>query len=60
MVETLVVKGLKTFSDEQLVNVLLYGPIKFTFIANVKILRYTIKFLKALNALRVFFFKRNY
>ena len=47
MVETLVVKGLKTFSDEQLMNVLLYGPIKFTFIANVKILRYTIKFLKA-------------
>ena len=47
MVETLVVKGLKTFSDKQLINVLLHGPIKFTFIANVKIPRYTIKFLKA-------------
>ena len=46
MVETLVVKGLKTFSDEQLINVLQYGPIKF--------LKATERFE------RVFFFKRSY
>ena len=40
-------KSLKTFSAEELVNVLLYGSEKFTFSANTKIIRHTIKILKA-------------
>ena len=39
-------KSLKIFSDEQLLNVLLYGSEKFIFSANTKILRPAIKFLK--------------
>ena len=37
---------LKNFYDEQVVNVSLNGSEKFTFSANIKILRHTIKFLK--------------
>ena len=38
---------LENFSDEELVNVLLYCPENFTFSTNAKILGHTIKFLKA-------------
>ena len=38
---------LKNFSEEQLVNVLLYGSENFTLDTNAKILKRTIEFLKA-------------
>ena len=41
-------QSLKNFSDEQLLNVRLYGFEKFKFSANTQILRHTIKFLKVI------------
>ena len=40
-------QSLKTFSQDQLVNVLLFGSKNFTLDANANILRHTIEFLKA-------------
>ena len=40
-------QSLKNFSEDQLVNVLLFGSENFTLDANVNILRRTIEFLKA-------------
>ena len=40
-------KSLKNFSEDQLVNVLLFGSENFTLDANANILRRTIEFLKA-------------
>ena len=40
-------QSLKIFSEDQLVNVLLFGSENFTLDANANILRRTIKFLKA-------------
>ena len=40
-------QSLKNFSEDQLVNVLLFGSENFTVDANVNILRRTIEFLKA-------------
>ena len=41
-------QSLKNFSEDQLVNVLLFGSENFTLDANANILRRTIKFLKAI------------
>ena len=40
-------QSLKNFSEDQLVNVLLFGSENFTLDANANILRRTIEFLKA-------------
>ena len=40
-------QSLKNFSEDQLVNVLLFGSENFTLDANTSILRRTIEFLKA-------------
>ena len=40
-------QSLKNFSEEQLVNVLLFSSEKFTLDTNANILRRTIEFLKA-------------
>ena len=40
-------QSLKNFSEDQLVNVLLFGSENFTLDANAHILRRTIEFLKA-------------
>ena len=40
-------KSLKNFSEEQLVNVLLFGSENFTLDTNTNILKRTIEFLKA-------------
>ena len=40
-------QSLKIFSEDQLVNVLLFGSENFTLDANANILRRTIEFLKA-------------
>ena len=49
-------QSLKNFSDEELVNVLLYGSEKFTFSTNTKIQRHAIKFLKATERFDSFLF----
>ena len=47
---------LKNFSEEQLVNVLLYGSENFTLDTNANILKRTIKFLKATKRFNSLFF----
>ena len=40
-------QSLKNFSEDQLVNILLFGSENFTLVINTNILRRTIEFLKA-------------
>ena len=49
-------QSLKSFSEDQLVNVLLFGFENFTLDANANILRRTIEFLKATERFNSLFF----
>ena len=49
-------QSLKNFSEDQIVNVLLFGSENFTLDANANILRRTIEFLKATERFNILLF----